>query len=54
MSTNSLKSTFESQALKQAISKAVKGSTYQLKGSFSAVRSVSVSKGDKRVIFVKK
>lgn len=54
MSTNSLKSTFESQALKQAISKAVKESTYQLKGSFSTVRSVSASKSGKRVISVKK
>jgi hypothetical protein len=48
------KKNFESQALKQAICQAVKGSTYQLKGSPDKVHSVSTANSNKRVISVKK
>ncbi len=54
MSTKAKKTSMESQALKQAVSQAVKTTSYQLKGNWESKPTDSKSSGSKTVIAIKK
>jgi len=54
MSTNEKKASVESQALKRAVSQAVKTTSYQLKGTWATKIPNEKSSGTKIVITIKK